>query len=203
MSGMETLLVVDNYDSFTHNLVQMFMRYVLDVRVFRNDRITVEQAVEMTPAYLLISPGPRDPENAGVSMALIRRFAGIIPVLGVCLGMQCINEVMGGQTVPAPVPVHGKKSRILHHQSGLFRAMPSPFAAARYHSLMVKVSAGGELEITAWTPDGIIMGVAHPCYPVFGLQFHPESFMTDDGQALVANFLSYGAVAPAYDCSAA
>ena len=199
---METLLVIDNYDSFTHNLVQMFMRYALDIRVFRNDRITVEQAVDIGPAYLLISPGPKDPENAGVSMALIRRFTGIIPILGVCLGMQCINEVMGGQTVRAPVPVHGKKSRIWHHQRGIFRDLPSPFTAARYHSLMVNVAAGGP-EITAWTPDGIIMGISHPCYPVFGVQFHPESFMTDDGPALVTNFLSYGAKASACDWSAA
>ena len=199
---METLLVIDNYDSFTHNLVQMFMRYALDIRVFRNDRITVEQAVDISPAYLLISPGPKDPENAGVSMAMIRRFTGIIPILGVCLGMQCINEVMGGQTVRAPVPVHGKKSRILHHQRGLFRDMPSPFTAARYHSLMVNVAGDGP-EITAWTPDGIIMGISHPRYPVFGVQFHPESFMTDDGPALAANFLAYGAKAPACDWSAA
>jgi len=199
---MSTLLVIDNYDSFTHNLVQMFMRYALDIQVFRNDRITVEEAAAINPAYLLISPGPKDPQNAGISKRLIRRFGGKIPVLGVCLGMQCINEVMGGQTVPAPVPVHGKKYAILHNRGGVFKGLPSPFIAARYHSLMVKV-AGGEIEINAWTADGIIMGIAHPRDPTFGVQFHPESFMTDYGQAVVENFLSFGATAPAYGCSAA
>lgn len=199
---MQTLLVIDNYDSFTHNLVQMFMRYALDIRILRNDRITIAQAAENNPAYLLISPGPKDPENAGMSMPLIRFFAGRIPILGVCLGMQCINEVMGGKTIPAPVPVHGKKSRILHHQSGIFRGLPSPFTAARYHSLMVK-PVGSELEIQAWTPDNIIMGFAHRRYPIFGVQFHPESFMSEYGQGLAQNFLSYGAIIPEYSYSAA
>ncbi|MDZ7833324.1 MAG: aminodeoxychorismate/anthranilate synthase component II [Desulfobacterales bacterium] len=199
---MQTLLVIDNYDSFTHNLVQMFMGYRLDIRVFRNDGITIAQALEINPSYLLISPGPKDPENAGMSMPLIRCFTGNTPILGVCLGMQCINEVMGGETVPAPVPVHGKKSRILHNRSGIFRGLPSPFTAARYHSLMVK-PLGGELEIHAWTSDHIIMGLSHPRYPVFGVQFHPESFMTEYGQGLARNFLSYGAETPEYAYSAA
>ncbi|MFP4532300.1 MAG: anthranilate synthase component II [Desulfobacterales bacterium] len=199
---MQTLLVIDNYDSFTHNLVQMFMGYALDIRIFRNDGITVAQAVETNPSYLLISPGPKDPENAGMSMSLIRCFTGNIPILGVCLGMQCINEVMGGLTVPAPVPVHGKKSRILHNRSGIFRGLPSPFTAARYHSLMVKPAAG-ELEIHAWTSDHIIMGLSHPRYPVFGVQFHPESFMSEYGQGLIRNFLSCGAEPPEYAYSAA
>mgnify|MGYP001389210951 FL=1 len=168
---MKKLLVIDNYDSFTHNLVQMFMRYEIDIKVFRNDRITIDQALKFAPHYLLISPGPKDPPNAGISMPMIRRFAGRIPILGVCLGMQCINEAMGGQTIRAPLPVHGKKCRIYHNHSGIFHNMPSPFTAARYHSLIVESEVCG-LEITAWTEDKIVMGVEHPAVEGFGVQFH-------------------------------
>jgi len=188
---MPTLLVIDNYDSFTHNLVQMFMRAALSIRVFRNDRIQVSQANELRPDYLLVSPGPRDPAHAGISMLLIREFFGRIPILGICLGMQCLNEVMGGQTTRAPLPVHGKKSRIFHNGRGLFKNLQSPLSAARYHSLMV-TPATDRLEVTARTGDNLVMGIAHPDLPVFGLQFHPESFMTENGQALIENFLSYG-----------
>ncbi len=199
---METLLVVDNYDSFTYNLVQMFMRYDVEIKVFRNNQITIEQAQNLNPAYLLVSPGPKAPANAGISMPLIKEFLGRIPVLGVCLGMQCINEVMGGRTVKAPLPVHGKKSRVFHNHSGIFKNLPSPFTAARYHSLMVE-SATCRLEVTAWTEDHVIMGVAHPFLSVFGVQFHPESFMTGNGRAVVENFLSHGPLAPAFYCGAA
>ena len=199
---MKKLLVIDNYDSFTHNLVQMFMRYAIDIKVYRNDQITIAQAIELNPHYLLVSPGPKDPRNAGISMPMIRHFAGRIPVLGVCLGMQCINEVMGGQTIRAPLPVHGKKCHVFHNCRGIFKNLPSPFTAARYHSLMVG-AAPCALEITAWTADNLIMGLSHTEYGVFGVQFHPESFMTESGRALIENFLSYGALAPDFRCSAA
>jgi len=188
---MKTLLVIDNYDSFTHNLVQMFMAYDFDIRVFRNDRISVAQAEALCPDYLLISPGPGNPAGAGVSMPMIRTFTGKVPILGVCLGMQCLNEVMGGETAAAPMPVHGKKSRIFHCGQGLFAGLPSPFEAARYHSLMVRAVPEG-LKITAKTGDGVAMGLAHPDFPVFGVQFHPESFMTEHAAALIDNFVCAG-----------
>lgn len=188
---MKTLLVIDNYDSFTHNLIQMFMAYDFDIWVFRNDRIGVEEAEALGPDYLLISPGPGNPAGAGVSMPMLRAFAGKIPILGVCLGMQCLNEVMGGETAGAPVPVHGKKSRVFHSGQGLFAGLPSPFEAARYHSLMVR-AVPDRLNITARTRDGVVMGLAHPDFPVFGLQFHPESFMTQHATQLIDNFICTG-----------
>ena len=189
---MQTLLVIDNYDSFTHNLVQMFMRESLSVRVFRNNRIQMDQAFELRPDFLLVSPGPKAPAHAGVSKSIIREFIGKIPILGVCLGMQCLNEVMGGQTRPAPVPVHGKKTPVYHEGQGIFKNLPSPLNAARYHSLMA-VPPAGRLRVTARTGDNLVMGIAHTDYPVFGVQFHPESFMTENGQALIENFLSFSA----------
>jgi len=198
---MVTLLVIDNYDSFTYNLAQMFMRYDMEIRVFRNDQITVERAQKLRPAYLLIGPGPKDPAHAGISIPLLKAFLDKIPILGVCLGMQCINEVMGGQTVQAPLPVHGKKSRVFHERKGVFKNLPSPFTAARYHSLMVE-AALCPLEKTAWTEDHIVMGIVHDRFPVFGVQFHPESFMTGNGRAIVENFLSYGPMAPAFSSAA-
>lgn len=199
---METLLVIDNYDSFTYNLAQMFMRYDVEIKVYRNNQITISQAQDLNPAYLLVSPGPKAPANAGISLPLIKAFADKIPILGVCLGMQCINEAMGGRTVQAPLPVHGKKSRIFHDRRGIFKNLPSPFTAARYHSLMAE-TATSPLEKTAWTEDHIVMGVAHSQFPIFGMQFHPESFMTGKGRAIVENFLSYGPLAPPFYCSAA
>ncbi|MFO7839403.1 MAG: aminodeoxychorismate/anthranilate synthase component II [Desulfosalsimonadaceae bacterium] len=185
---MKTLLVIDNYDSFTHNLIQMFMRFALRIRVFRNDEISVDQAAILYPDYLLISPGPRDPFHAGISMPLIREFTGKIPVLGVCLGMQCLNESLGGRTIAAPNPVHGKTDTVFHDGRHLFSGIASPFQAARYHSLMVD-AVSRHLAVTAWTADNVIMGLAHQDFPVFGLQFHPESFMTENGDALIENFL--------------
>jgi len=187
------LLVIDNYDSFTHNLVQMFMHYDLEITVFRSDKISIEQIEFLNPDYILISPGPKDPANAGVSVAVVKTFAGKIPILGVCLGMQCINEAMGGETIKAPVPVHGKTSRVYHSGQSLFRGVPSPFTAARYHSLMIKISSS-DLVVTAKTEDCLIMGIAHKTLAVSGVQFHPESFMTDNGFVLIENFLKQGPV---------
>ncbi|MBS0014247.1 MAG: aminodeoxychorismate/anthranilate synthase component II [Desulfobacterales bacterium] len=190
---MALLLVIDNYDSFTHNLVQMFMRYDLEISVFRAGCITVGEISAHRPDYLLISPGPRAPEQAGVSVEAILSFAGRIPVLGVCLGMQCINAAFGGKTLRAPVPVHGKTSRIFHDGTGLFENIESPFTATRYHSLVID-GRGRGLQVCAWTGSGVIMGIADPKRQIFGVQFHPESFMTQSGFALVERFLSQGPV---------
>jgi len=185
------LVVIDNYDSFTYNLVQMFMRYDLNIDVYRNDRISVEKVGAIDPDYILISPGPKDPEHAGISIPLIKKLYSRIPILGVCLGMQCINEVFGGDTVRAPVPVHGKTSEIEHNNQFIFNGLPSPFSAARYHSLTVK-SKKNELVVTANSNDGVIMGLSHPEYPLHGVQFHPESFLTEYGDMITGNFLKSG-----------
>lgn len=185
------LLVIDNYDSFTFNLVQMFLQYDLDIFVFRSDKLALPEVAPIEPDYLLVSPGPRDPAHAGISLAIIREWYCRIPVLGVCLGMQCINEVFAGRTLRAPQPRHGKISLVHHTGRALFAGLPSPFAAARYHSLMVDVRAP-ELEITARCEDGVVMGLSHPGYPLHGVQFHPESFMTEAGFQLIENFLRLG-----------
>jgi anthranilate synthase component II len=169
----------------------MFMRYDLAINVFRRDKITLSQMDRIKPDYIVISPGPKDPANAGISIDVIKFFAGQIPILGVCLGMQCINEAFGGVTVRAPVPVHGKTSRVFHGGEGIFKGIPSPFIAARYHSLMVRPEST-RLIITAQTEGGVIMGISHPSFPVFGVQFHPESFMTDHGFSIIENFLKAG-----------
>lgn len=186
--GRATLVVIDNYDSFTHNLVQMFMRYDLDIRVHRADRVTAPAVLAMAPDYVLVSPGPRGPANAGISVELIRAAAGVIPIFGVCLGMQCINEAFGGKTLRAPVPVHGKTSPVFHDGSGLFAGAPSPLTAARYHSLAADGRAEG-IRVCAWSREGVIMGLADPERMIYGVQFHPESFMTEHGFILVENFL--------------
>ena len=185
------LLVIDNYDSFTFNLVQMFLQYDLDIFVFRSDKLALPEVAPIEPDYLLVSPGPRDPAHAGISMAIIREWYGRIPVLGVCLGMQCINEIFAGRTLRAPQPRHGKISLVHHTGRALFAGLPSPFAAARYHSLMVDVRSP-DLEITARCEDGVVMGLSHPGYPLHGVQFHPESFMTEAGFELIENFLRLG-----------
>lgn len=192
---MPVLLVIDNYDSFTYNLVQMFRCYPLDIRVARSDKIDLAQASALNPDYICISPGPRDPVHAGISMALIRQWHSEIPVLGVCLGMQCINEVFGGRTVRSPRPMHGKISRVKHDGTGIFAGIPSPFKAARYHSLAAEPLAEAleeSLTITARSPEGIIMGLSHRRHPLHGVQFHPESFLTEHGFRLVENFLKLG-----------
>lgn len=188
----QKLLVIDNYDSFTYNLVQMFMHYRLSICVYRSDRITLKDVEALCPHYILISPGPGTPGNTGISMPLIRAFYQTLPILGVCLGLQCINEVFGGQTVRARLPVHGKTSLIHHGGKYLFQRVPSPFSAARYHSLMTRPPEKTDLEITALSDDGIIMGMSHPECPLHGVQFHPESFMTEHGHILVENFLNTG-----------
>ena len=185
------LLVLDNYDSFTYNLVQMFLLYDLDIQVFRSDRLSLASAETLSPNYLLVSPGPRDPAHAGLSIPLIRAWYRRIPVLGVCLGMQCLNEVFGGKTVRAPMPRHGKTSLVHHEGQGLFQGLTSPFPAARYHSLMVDVRSV-ILQITAVSDDQVAMGLSHPDYPLHGVQFHPESFLTQGGTTIIENFLGSG-----------
>jgi len=187
---MTRLLVIDNYDSFTYNLVQMFRHYPLDIHIVRSDRITLDEADQFNPDYILVSPGPKDPSHAGISIPLIRAFYRRIPILGVCLGMQCINEVFGGTTVRAPLPMHGKTSRIQHDRQGLFQSIPSPFRVARYHSLAVRLSRSSPLCETAHSTDGVIMGLSHPKFPLHGVQFHPESFLTENGFMLIDNFLN-------------
>ncbi len=192
---MATLLVIDNYDSFTYNLVQMFMHYDLAIHVHRSDRITLSRVIGERPDYLLVSPGPKDPAHAGISKAVIQKFFRTIPIFGVCLGMQCINEVFGGRTIRSPEPMHGKTSHVYHRQEALFSKIPSPFTVARYHSLTVQPPAGTleqQLVVTGRTADGIIMGLSHNRFPLHGVQFHPESFLTEHGFSLVENFLRLG-----------
>lgn len=183
------LLVLDNYDSFTFNLVQMFRRYELGISVFRADKITVEEIEDQNPDYILISPGPKDPAAAGVSIETILRLHRRFPIFGVCLGMQCINEAFGGVTVRAPSPMHGKTSPVHHEGRGLFAGMSSPVTAARYHSLAV-ANVDPVLEVTARTSDGVIMGLSHREHPLHGVQFHPESFLTEGGFSIIENFLA-------------
>lgn len=185
---MNKLLVIDNYDSFTYNLVQLFKSFSLDIEVFRNDAITIKEVQEFSPDYILISPGPKTPEDSGISKSLIREFYKAVPILGVCLGMQCINEVFNGETIRALEPVHGKKTDLYHNGKGLYQGLPSPFKVARYHSLVIKRKSK-ELVETSRTSDGIIMGIQHVTYPLFGVQFHPESFMTEYGREIAVHFL--------------
>jgi anthranilate synthase component II len=182
------LLMIDNYDSFTYNLVQLFYEFDLEVLVYRHDAISLAEIEVLGPDWICISPGPKAPEQAGISKAAIAHFYRQIPILGVCLGHQAINEVFGGATVRAPVPVHGKQSQVLHQGRGLFAGLPSPFLAARYHSLMAAPNSP-DLEVTARSEDGVIMGLSHRRYPLHGVQFHPESFLTSHGRDLAANFL--------------
>lgn len=188
---MKKLLIIDNYDSFTYNLAQLFMRFDLEITVCRNDRVTIEAIENTQPDYLVISPGPKAPQQAGISKETVRYFTGRLPILGVCLGMQCINEVFGGRTVRAPLPVHGKTSPVHHEGANIFENIPSPFTAARYHSLAVE-RKNGPLVASARTEDDVVMGLFHPDYPLFGVQFHPESFLTEHGSRLAENFLAHG-----------
>ena len=183
------LVIIDNYDSFTYNLVQLFYEFDLEVVVRRHDEVDLAGLEALRPDWLCISPGPKAPADAGISKGVVAHFYKDIPILGVCLGLQAINEVFGGRTVLAPVPVHGKRHKIFHHGQGIFAGLPSPFSAARYHSLMVSPS-GAELAVTARSADGVIMGLSHRLYPLHGVQFHPESFLTSYGWELTANFLS-------------
>ena len=184
------LLMIDNYDSFTYNLVQYFGELGQDVRVFRNDAITLKEIAAMAPDFLVISPGPCSPKEAGISVAAIKEFAGKLPILGVCLGHQSIGYAFGGEIVHAKQLMHGKLSPVHHANVGLFSGLPNPFNATRYHSLAIRRETLPEcLEVTAWTDDGEIMGVRHKTMAVQGVQFHPESIMTEHGHALLDNFL--------------
>ncbi len=184
------IAVIDNYDSFTYNLVQYLGELGAEVCVYRNDAITAEQLAALRPSHIVISPGPGDPSDAGVSNEVIRRLGATIPILGVCLGHQCIGEVFGGRVVRAPRLVHGKTSPIYHYGDGLFVGLPSPFEATRYHSLIVAEPLPTGLEITAFTTDGEVMGLRHTSWPIFGVQFHPESILTTGGKQILQNFLN-------------
>jgi len=169
----------------------MFKQYNLDIHIYRNDKIDLDFAEKLNPDYILISPGPRTPKYSGISKPLIKKFHKSIPILGVCLGMQCINELFGGKTVKAPVPVHGKKDEIYHENLGIFKNMPKPFLAARYHSLIIERESSDLIE-TAYSKNGTIMGIEHKEFPLHGIQFHPESFMTEEGFTMIENFLGSG-----------
>ncbi len=184
------LLMIDNYDSFTYNLVQYFGELGETVVVRRNDQITLEEVPALAPDRIVISPGPCSPKEAGISVALIRAYAGRLPLLGVCLGHQAIGEAFGGEVVSARELMHGKVSLIHHQGRGVFRGLPDPFRATRYHSLAVRRDTLPDcLEVTAWTDDGEIMGLRHTTFAVEGVQFHPESILTEHGHALLRNFL--------------
>jgi anthranilate synthase component 2 len=182
------LVIIDNYDSFTHNLAQLFHEFGLTVEVFRHDAIGVAGLQALEPDWVCISPGPKTPAQAGVSAAAVAALAGRVPVLGVCLGMQVINEVFGGRTEPAPTPVHGKRSQVTHLGRGPFAGLPSPLTAARYHSLQC-LPGSEELVPLAWAEDGVLMGLMHRALPLWGVQFHPESFLGQYGLEMAENFL--------------
>jgi anthranilate synthase/aminodeoxychorismate synthase-like glutamine amidotransferase len=183
------IAVIDNYDSFTYNLVQLLGELGADVQVFRNDAITPMELDALDPSHVIISPGPGTPDDAGVSSAVIRELGARRPVLGVCLGHQCIGAVFGGSVVRAPRLMHGKTSPIYHDGAGLFAGLPSPFQATRYHSLIVEQPLPDELEATATTQEGELMGLRHRTHPIYGVQFHPESILTPSGRQILGNFL--------------
>ena len=185
------ILLLDNYDSFTYNLAQYLGELGCQVEVHRNDRISVEQIAQRKPERIVISPGPCTPQEAGISVEMVQKLAGKIPILGVCLGHQAIGAAFGGKIIRAPKLFHGKTSQIRHDGSGVFRGLPNPFTATRYHSLIVeRKSLPAELQVTAETDDDIIMGMQHRQYPLMGVQFHPESVLTESGKQLLKNFLS-------------
>lgn len=184
------ILLIDNYDSFTYNLYQYLSELGAGVAVARNDKITLEEIRLKKPDAIVISPGPKTPSEAGISEAAIQEFHKTIPILGVCLGHQAIGEVFGGRIVKAPVPMHGKSSQMMHSGRSIFASLPIPFEATRYHSLIVdRESLPGVLEVISWTEDNLVMGIKHKDYPTVGVQFHPESIMTENGKTLLRNFL--------------
>lgn len=184
------LIVIDNYDSFTYNLVQYFGELGAEMKIFRNDEITVEQLRALKPSRICISPGPCTPNEAGVSCEVIKAFGAELPVFGVCLGHQSIGQVYGGDVVRAAELMHGKTSMIHHEGDSVFKGLSNPFVATRYHSLIVKKETLPDcLEVTAWTDDGLIMGLKHKEHNVHGVQFHPESILTDEGKQILKNFL--------------
>ncbi len=185
------VLLIDNYDSFTYNLYQYLSELGATVTVRRNDKLTVAEAAALRPERIVISPGPCTPAEAGVSIGIIQELGPHVPTLGVCLGHQAFGAAFGGSVVRAPQVMHGKLSAIYHEGQGVFTGLPTPFQATRYHSLMVRRDdLPDELAVTAWTDDGIIMGLRHRHYPIQGVQFHPESIMTEDGKRLLRNFLA-------------
>ncbi|MDQ6966183.1 MAG: aminodeoxychorismate/anthranilate synthase component II [Mariprofundaceae bacterium] len=184
------MLVIDNYDSFTFNLVQYLGELGETPEVHRNDQISLDDIAAMNPSHILISPGPCTPLEAGISVDTIRRFSGVIPILGVCLGHQSIAEAFGGSVIRAPRLMHGKTSPIEHDGSDIFAGLPSPFIATRYHSLIVEEPLPAELRRTAWTAEGELMGLTHVTHPTFGVQFHPESILTEHGHTMLKNFLN-------------
>ena len=185
------LLVIDNYDSFTYNLVHYVGELGAEPIVFRNDKITLDEIETLSPEAILLSPGPKTPNEAGICLSVIDRFSPILPIMGVCLGHQAIGQAMGGDVVRAPELMHGKTSRIEHTGKGIFRGLNSGFEATRYHSLIIKPETlPASLEVTAWTDDGLIMGVQHRERPLFGVQFHPESIASENGKAILQNFLN-------------
>ena len=196
LCGVPMLLMIDNYDSFTYNIVQYFEVMGEEVRVYKNDEITISQLEKIDPQYIVVSPGPCSPNEAGISMAVIKHFMGKIPLLGICLGHQCIGQVFGGNVVRAQKVMHGKVSNILHNNAGIFRSLPNPLRVTRYHSLVVDIESLPEcLEVTAWSDVGSqckkieVMGLRHRQFCIEGVQFHPESIMTQAGYALLENFL--------------
>ena len=190
------LLMIDNYDSFTYNLVQYFRELGVDVLVYRNDEISIEDIERLAPSHLVISPGPCTPNEAGISLAAIKTFAGKIPILGICLGHQSIGQAFGGEVIRAKNVMHGKTSRIYHHNTSVFTGLPNPQTATRYHSLVISADSLPDcLEVTAWSQNAVgdreeIMGIRHKTLAVEGVQFHPESILTEAGHALLANFLT-------------
>jgi len=191
------LLVIDNYDSFTYNLVQYLGELGADVTVRRNDAVTVEEVGQLAPEGIVLSPGPCAPAQAGVTVDVIRAWGATTPILGVCLGHQAIGQVYGGKVIRAPEPLHGKLSTIRHTDEGVFKGLPEKFDVTRYHSLIVeRKSLPDDLEVTAETPDGLIMGLQHKTHPVHGVQFHPESIASQQGHALLANFLQLAGMSP-------
>jgi len=189
------ILVIDNYDSFTYNLVHYLNELGAETVVHRNDALTVQEALAMKPAAILLSPGPCDPDQAGICLPLLRAAPEDLPILGVCLGHQAIGQAYGGEVVRARSVMHGKTSRISHSDKGMFKGLPNPFTATRYHSLSVKRDTLPDvLEVTAWTDDGEIMGFQHRTRPVFGVQFHPESIATEGGHQMLENFLDLAGV---------
>ena len=185
------MILIDNYDSFTYTLMHFLGELGVEVVVKRNDAITVDQVLEQAPPAVVLSPGPCDPDRAGICLALVERAAGRVPVLGVCLGHQAVGQAFGGRVVRAPCVMHGKLSAIHHRGDGVFADLPNPFEATRYHSLIVERESMPDcLEITAETEDGVVMGVAHREFPIHGVQFHPESIASEHGHALLRNFVS-------------
>ncbi len=190
------LLLIDNYDSFVYNLARYLIELGCDTQVVRNDAISIEEVRQMSPSAIVISPGPCTPKEAGVSCSLIREFGPSLPILGVCLGHQAIAAALGGAVIRAPEPVHGRTSSVFHDGTGLFAHLPNPFRAARYHSLIVdEGTLPNDLIVTARTKDGIPMALRHQTWPLFGVQFHPESVLTQQGRQLLANFLNLAGIA--------